>query len=98
MAPSEGRHNNWIFLGPRRIFCPWVSDTKICRLGAWGERGVDGIGVGGVGEDGVEVGEVVELLPAEVERVVALELWRKVVGGVDSICWSDGGGLLDICV
>ena len=40
----------------------------------------------------MEVGEVMELFPAEVARVVSSELGCKVGGGgEDSICWSDGG-------
>ena len=73
-ALPEGRFDNCIFFLPRRIFCPRGSDTTISWLGVLGERGVGGIGGGGVREDGVEVGEVVELLPAEVARVVASEL------------------------
>ena len=60
--------------GPSRIFCSRGSDTTISQLGAWGERGVGSIGGGGVGEDGVEVGEVVELFLAEMALVVALKL------------------------
>ena len=76
MAPSEGRLDNFIFLGARRIFCPWgsYSYTTISRLGAGGELGVGGIGGGGVGEDGVEVSEVVELFLSDVAHVVASEL------------------------
>ena len=42
---------------------------------------VGGVGGGGVGEDGMEVGEVAELFPAKVAREVAPELRRKVSGG-----------------
>ena len=71
MAPSEGQLDNCIFLGPHRIFFPWgrKSYTAISWLGAGGEQGV-----GGVGEDSVNVGEVMELFPSEVARVVASEL------------------------
>ena len=64
------------FLGTCRIFCPRgrYSYTKISRLGVGGERGVGGIGGVGVGKDGVDVGEVVELFPAEVACVVSSEL------------------------
>ena len=64
----------------------------ISLLGAWGERGVGGIGVGCVGEDGVQVGEVVELFAADVARVVSPELRGEVGGGgEDGICGGKGG-------
>ena len=76
MEPLEGRLDNCIFLEPRRIFCQRGSYSymTISRLGVGREQGVGGIGGGGVGEYGVEVGEVVELSPSEVARVVSSEL------------------------
>ena len=49
-------------MGARRIFCPRgsYSYTTISRLGVGGERGVGGIGGGGVGKDGVEVQQQIE--------------------------------------
>ena len=63
-------------MGTHRIFFQRgsYSYTTISRLGVRGERDVGGIGGGGVGKDGVAVGEVVELFPAEVARVVSSEL------------------------
>ena len=50
------------------------SYTTISRLGVGEERGVGGIGGGGIGEDGVEVGEFVGLFPSKVASVVFSEL------------------------
>ena len=80
-ALSEGRFDNCIFFGPRRIFCPRGSNATISWLGVLGGRGVGGIGGSGIGEDGVEVDQVAELFPAEVTRVVATELHCEVGGG-----------------
>ena len=62
MAPSERLLDNFISLGPRRIFCLRGSYryTTISRLSVGGERGVGGIGGGGVGKDGVEVRRRIE--------------------------------------
>ena len=49
-----------------------------------------GVGCGGVGEDAVEVFEVVELVCVEVAGVVAAELFCHVGGGgKDGVCRDD---------
>ena len=82
-AWAGGQCSNIIQVGPRRISCLRGNHIIIRSLGVPGGRCVGGFGCGGVGEDGVEVVEVTELVCDEVAGVVAAELCCHVDGGCE---------------